>query len=145
MAVTTVNAYLGFNGTAAKALQFYERALGAKTEHVMRWSEGPPGMPVPPEARDRIMHAEVTIGGGKIMAADAPPHMPSPADSNITVCLGLDDNDDMKKKFDALSAGGQVAICSCSCYVQPWIPASFQCSEARTATRIAREFGAWPD
>lgn len=110
MAVKTLNPYLGFNGTAAKAIQFYEKALGARTEHVMRWSDGPPEMKVPPEARDRIMHAELTIGGGKLMASDAPPHMPSPSDSNITVCLELDDNDDMKRKFDALAAGGQVVM-----------------------------------
>ena len=110
MAVKTLNPYLSFNGTAAKAIQLYESALGARVEGVMRWSDGPADMKVPPDARDRIMHAELTIGGGKVMAADAPPHMPSPSDSNITVCLNLDDNADMKKKFDALSAGGQVVM-----------------------------------
>jgi PhnB protein len=110
MAVKTLNPYLGFNGTAATAIQHYESALGAKVENVMRWSDGPPDMKVSSDARDKIMHAELTIGGGKVMLADAPPHMPSPADSNITVCLTMDDNEDMKRKFDALGVGGQVVM-----------------------------------
>lgn len=112
MAVKTLNPYLGFDGTAAKAIAFYEKALGAKVEHVMRWGEAPAEMGIPPEGRDQIMHAELTIGGWKLMAADTPAHTPShapsPAESNVTVCLQLDDVADLKRKFAALSAGGEV-------------------------------------
>lgn len=107
MAIKSLNPYASFNGTAEKALRFYEKALGAKVMHLMRWSEGPCG-DLPPEARNRVMHCMLEVGGGRLMLADSPPNRPSPPDSNITICLELDDNDDMKRKFEALAEGGQV-------------------------------------
>lgn len=106
MAVTALNPYLGFKGDAARAIAHYEKALGAKVEGVMRWSEGP--MRVAPEMKDRVMHAELAIGGGRIMICDEP--QPSSTESNIHVCLHLDDNADMAKKFDALAVGGRVLM-----------------------------------
>ena len=43
MSITNLNPYLNFNGDAEKAIKLYEKALGAKAENVMRWSEMPPG------------------------------------------------------------------------------------------------------
>jgi PhnB protein len=106
MSVTSLNPYLGFQGNAAKAIAFYEKALGAKVEGVMKWGEGP--MQTPPEMKDRVMHAELAIGGGKIMLCDEP--QPSSGESNINVCLHLNDNADMARKFDALAVGGQVIM-----------------------------------
>ena len=50
MAIKKLNPYLNFNGTAAKAIKLYEKALDAKTENVMPWTE--PGRPAA-HARDR--------------------------------------------------------------------------------------------
>lgn len=109
MAVTALNPYLGIQGgRAAKALEHYQKALGAEVEHVMRWGEGP--MRAPPEMKDRVMHSELAIGGGKVMVCDEPTRVPASGESNVTICLHLDDNADMAKKFDALAAGGQVLM-----------------------------------
>lgn len=56
------------------------------------------------------MHAELSVDGRRFMLSDAPPSTPAPAESNITVCLSLDDNGDMQRKFDALAEGGHVAM-----------------------------------
>jgi PhnB protein len=110
MAITSLNPYLNFNGSAREALSFYEKALGAKVAHVMRFADGPPDMKVPPEAREQVMHAELSIDGQRLMLSDAMPGMSLPTTSNIQVCLGLDDNADMKRKFDALAVGGRVCM-----------------------------------
>lgn len=109
MAITALNPYLGFNGTAAKAVELYQTALGAKAEHVMRWADGPPDMKVPPEMKDRIMHAELVVDGQRFMLADSPSHAQAPG-NNVSVCLQLNDNADMKRKFDALAVGGKVGM-----------------------------------
>ena len=58
----TVTPYLIFSG-AAEAIAFYERALGAS--EVMRM-DGPGG---------KIHHAEINIGGSRIMLADEHPEI----------------------------------------------------------------------
>lgn len=110
MSVTTLNPYVGVaGGRAAQAIEHYQASLGAKVVGpIMRWGEGP--MPCGPEQKNKVMHSELEIGGGKVMLCDEPAHVPSSGESNITVCLHLDDNDDMKKKFDALAVGGQVIM-----------------------------------
>ena len=110
MAIKTLNPYVGFRGTAEKAIRFYEKSLGAKVMHLMRWSEGPMAGQMSAEAKAQVMHAMLQVGGGQIMVCDEPANMPSSGDSNITICLELDDNDDMKRKFDALAQGGQVTM-----------------------------------
>ena len=41
MSIKQLNPYLIFNGTAAKAIQLYESALGGKTEGLMRFGDVP--------------------------------------------------------------------------------------------------------
>ena len=102
--------YLNFNGTAAKAIAFYERALDAKTDGLMRVGDIPGEKPPSPETKDRVIHARLVIGDGVIMISDTMPGMPVPAGNNVHVCLDFDDAADQKKKFDALSKDGQVTM-----------------------------------
>ena len=108
MAIKKLNPYLNFNGTAAKAIKLYEKALGAKAENVMPW--GMPGEAPKPETKDRIMHAVVHIGDGVVMVSDAPPDAPVAAGTNVHVTLDFDDAAEMARKFDALSAGGKITM-----------------------------------
>jgi len=108
MAIRNVNPYLNFNGSAAKAIQLYEKALGAKTENLSRYGDVP-NMSTP-ATKDRVMHAVLDLGGGKIMVSDGPKEMTIPPGGNAHVCLDFDDAADMNAKFDALAAGGQVTM-----------------------------------
>ena len=72
MSIKQLNPYLNFNGTAAKAIQLYESALGGKTEGLMRFGDVP-GMNVAPEHQNRVMHALLRIGEGVIMISDSQP------------------------------------------------------------------------
>ena len=112
MSITNLNPYINFNGDAEKAIKLYERALGARSENVMRWSELPPGEGgnVAPEHKNRIMHALLHVGDFELMVADTPPDQPAQVGNRSHVNLSFDDVSDMQKKFEALSSGGQVTM-----------------------------------
>lgn len=107
MAIKQINPYLNFNGTASQAIALYERALGAKPEHVMRYSDAPGTSPAD---KDRIMHSVLRIGAGQLMAGDGMPGSQVTAGNNNSVCLDFDDVADMTQKFNALSEGGTVDV-----------------------------------
>jgi len=110
MAITKLNPYLNFNGTAEQAIKLYEKALDAKAENIMRFGDGQ-GMDVKPEDKNRVMHAALHIGGGVIMVSDTMPNTPvNTAGANVQVLLNCDDVPDMTKKFQALSAGGKITM-----------------------------------
>ncbi len=111
MAIKSINPYLMFDGTAEKAIKLYESALGAKTEHVMRYGDGPGVEHCKTEAdKTRIMHGSLRIDGSVIMVSDGPPGMAMPTDGNVQISLDFDDIADMSKKFDALAEGGKVRL-----------------------------------
>jgi PhnB protein len=112
MSIKNLNPYLNFNGDAEKAIKLYEKALGARAENVMRWGDLPPGEggDVKPEHKNRVMHALLHLGPAELMVADTPADQPAKHGDNSYVNLSFDDVADMKKKFDALAAGGQVTM-----------------------------------
>ena len=109
MAIRKLNPYLNFNGTADKAIRLYERALGARTDRIMRFGDIAE-MKVAPEHKDRVIHAVLYIGEGVVMVSDTMPNKPAPNESNTHVILDCDDTADMAKKFDALAVGGTVVM-----------------------------------
>ena len=110
MAIKQLNPYLNFNGTADKAIQLYQSALGAKVENIMRFGDAAGNMPVAPADKNRVMHAKLQVGGGMFMLSDTMPNAPVGADANVHIALDFDNVDDMAKKFDALAAGGKVTM-----------------------------------
>jgi PhnB protein len=111
MTIKSLAPHIAFDGTASKAIALYERALGAKTESLMRFGDAAQmGHPTPPEYRDRIIHAELRVGPGVLMVMDAPPGVSVATESNVQVSLDLDDLDDLARKFEALAAGGKVTL-----------------------------------
>jgi PhnB protein len=109
MAIKSLNPYLNFAGAAAQAIKLYEIALGAKVEQLSRYGDTP-GMDIPPEHKQRVMHALLRLGEGTLMISDAPPGMPVPNQSNAHVALHFDDVQELTRKFEALAADGQVTM-----------------------------------
>jgi len=110
MAITGLNPYLNFDGTADKAIALYERALGAKTLMIMRFGDAH-GMEVAAEDRNRVMHATLEIAGNKIMISDGPPGHAVSSSTAVHVALHFDsDLDEVGRKFDALAQGGDVTM-----------------------------------
>ena len=75
-----VQPYLSFEGRCEEAIEFYKKALGAKVEMMMRFSDNPeppaqsdsasaPGCGVAGDP-NKIMHSSFRIGDTAIMASD---------------------------------------------------------------------------
>ena len=109
MPIQQLNPYLNFNGTAEKAIQLYERALGARTEHIQRFGDMPGHKPAPENAQ-RVLHALLRVGGGTIMISDTQPGDALTVGDNSYICLNFDEPSEMAGKFDALAAGGKVIM-----------------------------------
>jgi hypothetical protein len=68
-----IQPYLFFEGRCEEAIEFYQKALGAKVEMLMRYKDSPepppPGM-LPPGSEDKVMHAALSVGDASFMASD---------------------------------------------------------------------------
>lgn len=109
MAIKSLNPYFYFNGTASKAIQFYETALGAKTESKSLYGDLP-GNKLCEGDQGRVMHAQLRLGDNLIMISDARSTHPVPLDTNTQVAVHFDDEADMTQKFHALAEGGNVTM-----------------------------------
>ncbi len=82
----SVTPSLNVNG-AAKAIELYKKAFGAKEIHRMDWPDS-----------DKIMHACIEIGDSKLFLADIGPQMPGTPPSVSTFYVYFDDVDAMFKQ-----------------------------------------------
>ncbi|MGQ3052591.1 MAG: VOC family protein [Roseateles sp.] len=107
-----IEPYLFFDGRCEEAIEFYQKALGAKVEFMMRNSESPEPPPegmLPPGSEDKIMHATLHVGGALLMMSDG---MCNGEGSFKGFSLSLDcpDADAAREAFAALADGGQVTM-----------------------------------
>lgn len=104
-----INAYLLFNGQCEEAFKFYEKCLGGKIEAMMTHAGTPMESHVPPEWRNKILHAKLVVGNTELMASDAPPgHYEKP--DGFSVSLGLNDPAEADRIFQALAENGTVKM-----------------------------------
>ena len=104
-----LNPHLQFDGQCEAAFRFYAGCLYGEITFMMRYGETPEGDKVPPEWRDKIIHATVVIGDYMLQGADVP------ADSyqkpqGFTVNLNLQDPTKAKRIFHALAEDGTVKM-----------------------------------
>jgi PhnB protein len=105
-----IEPYLNFGGNAKEALAFYEKALGGKVTFSQTFGESPGGDKMPPEYKDRLMHANFKKGDLKFMASDGPPGYENKQGNNVTLALHGDSIDELEKAFTGLSEGGTVTM-----------------------------------
>ncbi|MGZ5226984.1 MAG: VOC family protein, partial [Burkholderiales bacterium] len=67
-----INPYLLFNGQCEAAFKLYERVLGGKIDAMMTHAGTPAEAHVPPEWRNKIIHARLVVGDEVLMGSDAP-------------------------------------------------------------------------
>ncbi len=111
MAVSSVRPYLLFGGRCDEALQFYQRALGARIGLVMRFSESPDPVPagmLAPGFEKKVMHCELHIGEHLVMASDGPND--KARSSGVSLALTVGSEAEVDRLFSALIAGGQVEM-----------------------------------
>ena len=104
-----VNPYLLFNGRCQEAFTFYAECLGGKIEAMLPHAGTPAEGHVPPEWREKIMHARLRLGEDVLMGSDAPPgHFEQPKGFSVTIQLG--DPAEADRIFQRLSEGARVTM-----------------------------------
>jgi PhnB protein len=105
--MTTINAYIWFNGQCREAMNFYKDCLGG--ELILQTVEGSPIEAQCAEAmKGMILHASLTSNAMVLMGSD----MTSPAGytkgNNIALSLNCSSEAELNTFFTKLSAGGAI-------------------------------------
>jgi len=104
-----LNPYLLFTGQCEAAFKFYEKCLGGKIEVMMTHAGTPAEKQVPPEWRDKILHARLAVGSQVLMASDAPPGRQEEP-KGFSVSLQINDPAEAERIFQALAENGTVRM-----------------------------------
>lgn len=102
-----MNTYVNFRGNCAEAFRYYETHLGAKPGMMMTHGQSPEASRVGPEWKDAVLHAQVTIAGSELSAADIPNAEPM---RSAYLTLNVDSDSEAERVFSALSDGGRVLM-----------------------------------
>lgn len=104
--------YVFFNGRCEEAIEFYRRALGAEVVMLMRYQDSleppPPGM-LPPGSGNKVMHAEIRIGGSTMLVSDGRCQGELKPEA-FALSLTVSSAAEADRLFSALAAGGQVQM-----------------------------------
>lgn len=104
-----VEPYLMFGGRCEEALAFYEKALGAKIESMMKFSQSPdpvpPGM-LAPGFEHKVMHSSFRVGASVVMASDG--CVPGGGFQGVSLSLAVRTPAEADRAFAALAEGGKV-------------------------------------
>lgn len=104
-----LNPYLVFNGECEAAFKFYAKCLGGKIEAMMTHAGTPAEQHVPPEWRDKILHARMVVGDAVLMASDAPPDRYQKP-QGFSVSIQINNQAEGERIFRALSENGSVQM-----------------------------------
>lgn len=103
-----LNTYLNYGGNCEQAFKFYEQHLGGQITMLMRHGEQPGGAAnVPPEWKNAVLHARMTLGGTELLGADIPPDRFQPIRSAY-LTLSVDSDQEADRVFGLLADGGQI-------------------------------------
>ena len=104
-----VNSYVLYNGQCEAAFRFYEQVFGGKIEAIFPYAGTPAESQVPPEWREKIMHARMTLGEGVLMGSDTPPgRYETP--KGFWVSIGVEDPAEADRIFQALSENATITM-----------------------------------
>jgi PhnB protein len=109
--MATVNTYLNFNGNTEEAFNFYKSVFGGEFAVVQRYKDAPgcEGMPIGDQ--EKLMHIALPIGGNVLMGTDITDPMPaSTFGTGISLSVDAESEEEAKRLFDSLSAGGTVTM-----------------------------------
>lgn len=99
--------YIHFRGRCAEALAFYAEVFGGSGLQLMRYAESPDAAPGWTDS-PRIMHGQLNIGDGTLMASDYPPGIEGDPQAGFSVMQSASGPDEARRVFDALARGGAV-------------------------------------
>lgn len=105
-----VEVYLMFNGNCREAVEFYSKVFKTEEPNISTFGESPqdPNYPMPEEAKNLIMHANLNIAGSRVMFSDSWPGSPYVVGNNVTVALVSEDEALIRSAYEGLKEGGTV-------------------------------------
>jgi PhnB protein len=109
--MATINPYLNFDGNCEEAFEFYRSQFGGEFASKVLMKDMDCGVPVPAGAENMILHMALPIKGNMLLGSDAPEGMGYPqytVGNNYSVSISADTEEEGRKLFDGLSAGGNV-------------------------------------
>lgn len=105
---TKLNPYLSFRDTAKQAMEFYQSVFGGE---LTLSTFGENQASDDPAEQAKIMHGNlVTEGGLTLMGADTPNSMSYTQGDNFSVSLSGEDEAELRRYWEALSAEGTIAM-----------------------------------
>jgi len=104
-----VQPYLSFEGRCDEAVKFYQAAVGAEVQMLMRFKEAPDQSMMSPESADKVMHVSMRIGDSVVMASDGR-CSGTTGFNGISLSLSVADDAQAERLFAGLSDGGQVTM-----------------------------------
>ena len=96
--------YINYPGTCLEAFRFYEAHLGAKILMVTKHGDIPESR-LSPEWHDKVLHAQLALGGMTVRGADIPNAEPM---RSAYVTLLLDSTEEAERAYALLTDGGQI-------------------------------------
>ena len=100
-----LHTYINFDGNCTEAFRFYEQHLGGKITMMMTHGDGPNANELPPDWKNAVLHARITIGETELLAADIPNAQPM---RSAYLTLIFDSIDEAERVYAALSEGGEI-------------------------------------
>ncbi len=104
--------YLVMDGNAKEAIQFYEKALGAKVVFNQTFGEMPdnPEFPMTADVKERVSHAMLKVGETDLMFSDTFPGQPHQSGNQVTICVTTDEVEKSTQIYESLKQDGQVSM-----------------------------------
>ena len=102
-----ITPYLYFDGNCREAMNFYKDCLGGDL-HVQAVGDTPAAEHMPPDARDKVMHAALNGGDFVIMASDWMSKAPFSPSNTVSLALSCTSEEEIMSLFAKLSEDGKV-------------------------------------
>ena len=97
--------YLMFEGRCEEAAKFYEKAIGAKIEKLLRYKDSPDPGTCPSPDREKIMHMSLRIGDQTVLASDGE-CKGKPSFQGFSLSLNVSNEAEASRLFSSLQERG---------------------------------------
>ena len=109
----SLSPYLSFNGNCREAFELYKSVFKKEFSFVGLYKDMPSEQPIPESEQNKIMHISMPINEHVIlMGSDASEYCGQKISfgDSISISIGCDTEDEAKRIFTELSAGGKVVM-----------------------------------
>ena len=105
--MTTINAYLTFNGNCREAMTFYKECLGGEL-NLLTVKGSPMETQWPKEVHNKILHSTLEKGNLVLLGSDMVEPQGLSMGNNISLSLICSSNEEIELFFNKLSVGGKI-------------------------------------